>query len=489
MSDQRAVSPHVLIFPLPLQGPVNCMLKLAELLCLGQIQVTFLNTLHIQERLRNCTGAEVYFKRYSNFRFDTVPDGLPEENPRTADEIWNLLQSIDAVAVPIFRCMVTSGVYGPGSENPVTCIIADGIFTFAAGIAGEIGVPLLYFDTISPCGLWTYLCLPKLIEAGEFPFKDDNLDEIIRNAPGMEGIIRRRDLPSFYRTNDVNHVTIQLVLKEDKHIPLAQGLIFNTFEELEAPILSQMLNVCPNIYAVGPLHAHLKTRLAAETGPEAQPTITSNSIWREDSSCISWLDTQPSKSVIYVSIGSLAVITKDQLFEIWHGLVNSGSRFLWVRRPGSVTGLDSETEEIPSELSRGTKERGYIVTWAPQDEVLGHPAIGGFLTHSGWNSTLESIVEGKPMICWPYFVDQQVNSRYVGEVWKLGLDMKDTCDRVVVEKMIRELMESRKNEFLERADEMAKLAKASVSEGGSSYADLDRLIDDIKFMNIPTTWN
>ncbi|KAL0401271.1 UNVERIFIED_CONTAM: 7-deoxyloganetic acid glucosyltransferase [Sesamum latifolium] len=489
MSHQRAVSSHVLIFPLPLQGPVNCMLKLAELLCLRQIQVTFLNTLHIQARLRNCTEAEVYFKRYPNFRFETVPDGLPEENPRTEDQIGNLLESMDAVAFPIFRGMVTSGVYGPGSENQVTCIIADGIFTLAADIAGETGVPLLYFDTISPCGLWTYLCLPKLIEAGEFPFKDDNLDEIITNAPGMEGIIRRRDLPSFCRTNDVNDRMIQVVLKEDKQIPLAQGLIFNTFEELEAPILSQMLNVCPNIYAVGPLHAHLKTRLAVETGPEVQPTITSNSIWREDSSCISWLDAQPSKSVIYVSIGSLAVVTTDQLFEIWHGLVNSGSRFLWVRRPDSVTGLDRETEDIPLELSRGMKERGYIVTWAPQEEVLGHPAIGGFLTHNGWNSTLESIVEGKLMICWPYFVDQQVNSRYVGEVWKLGLDMKDTCDRVVVEKMIRELMELRKHEFLQRANEMAKLAKASVSEGGSSYADLDRLIEDIKFMKIPTTWN
>ncbi|KAK4431734.1 7-deoxyloganetic acid glucosyltransferase [Sesamum alatum] len=491
MSDQRAVSPHVLIFPLPLQGPVNCMLKLAELLCLSKIQVTFLNTQQIQERLRiNSAGADVYFKRYPNFRFETVPDGLPEDNPRTGDQIGHLLESMDAVAVPIFRGMVTSGgEYGPGSENQVTCIIADGIFTFAAGIAAEIGVPLLYFDTISPCGLWTYLCLPELIEAGEFPFKDDNLDEMIRNAPGMEGIIRRRDLPSFYRTNDVNDRIIQLVLKEDKHIPLAQGLIFNTFQELEAPILAQMLSVCPNIYAVGPLHAHLKTRLAAETCPGVQPTTSCNSIRREDSSCISWLDAQPSKSVIYVSIGSVAMITTDQLFEIWHGLVNSGSRFLWVRRPGSVTGLDPETtKEIPSELSLGTKERGYIVSWAPQEEVLAHPAIGGFLTHSGWNSTLESIVEGKPMICWPYFVDQQVNSRYVGEVWKLGLDMKDTCDRVVVEKMIREVMELRKNEFLQRADEMAKLAKASVSEGGSSYADLDRLILDIKFMKIPTTW-
>ncbi|KAL6576612.1 hypothetical protein OROMI_010888 [Orobanche minor] len=473
MEDQRAA--HVFIFPLPLQGPVNCMLKLAAILCLENIRVTFLNTRYIQQRLRKHTDAEIYFQKYPNFRFETVSDGLPEENPRTGDQIPNLLESLEASAVPIFREMlITSG-------SPVTCLIADGIFTFATDIAAEIGVPLLYFDTISPCGLWTYLCLPNLIQAGEVPFIDDNLDEIITNAPGMEGIIRRRDLPSFFRTNNLHDRIIQLVLKEDEHIPLAQGLIFNTFQQLEAPILSQILNICPNIYAIGPLHAHLKTRLAAET---EHPISTTTSIWEEDESCISWLHKQPPKSVIYVSVGSLAVMTKHQMYEIWHGLVNSGTRFLWVRRPGSVIGLDSDSNEIPLELIRGTEERGCMVSWAPQEGVLDHPAVGGFLTHSGWNSTLESIVTGKPMICWPYFVDQQVNSRYVEAVWKLGLDMKDTCDRVIVEKMVKELMELRKDEFLQRAEEMAKLAKSAVSSGGSSSADMGRLIEGIKMMKI-----
>lgn len=88
------------------------------------------------------------------------------------------------------------------------------------------------------------------------------------------------------------------------------------------------------------------------------------------------------------------------------------------------------------------------------------------------------------MICWPQFVDQQVNSRYVSEVWNLGLDMKDTCDRVVVEKMVREVMVLRKREFLESADKLAKLAEKSVSAGGSSYKDFDRLLEDIKLMKV-----
>lgn len=117
----------------------------------------------------------------------------------------------------------------------------------------------------------------------------------------------------------------------------------------------------------------------------------------------------------------------EELMEFWYGLVNSGQRFLWVRRPDSIAG--EEEGEVPSDVVKGTRERGYLVGGAPQEEVLAHPAVGGFLTHNGWNSTLETILEGVPMICWPFFADQQINGRFVGKVWKLGLDTKDKCDK------------------------------------------------------------
>lgn len=304
----------------------------------------------------------------------------------------------------------------------------------------------------------------------------NDLDEHIKSVPSMEGFLRRRDLPSFCRADNVNEPIIQLVIKEALQIPRSQGLIFNTFEDLEGPVLSQMRSLGPKVYAIGPLHAPLNARIAADP---RQKLASSNSLWQEDKSCIAWLDAQPSKSVIFVSIGSLAVMTRDQLMEFWYGLVNSGKRFLWVRRPGSIAGEETEAW-VPVELLEGTKERGCLVGWAPQEEVLAHPSVGGFLTHSGWNSTLESIIEGVPMICWPCSVDQHVNSKFVSEVWKVGLDMKDTCERGIVKKMVREVMEVRRDEFVQSADKMAKLAKESVNEGGSSCCDLNRLIDDIK---------
>jgi hypothetical protein len=106
------------------------------------------------------------------------------------------------------------------------------------------------------------------------------------------------------------------------------------------------------------------------------------------------------------------MMTRGQLFEFWHGLVNSGKPFLWVVRRDGIVGLEGE-HAIPEELHEGTKERGFLVDWAPQEEVLANQAVGGFLTHSGWNSTLESIVAGVPMLCWPTITDQQINSWWV----------------------------------------------------------------------------
>lgn len=95
-----------------------------------------------------------------------------------------------------------------------------------------------------------------------------------------------------------------------------------------------------------------------------------------------------------------AAVSQHQFFEIWHGLVNSGKPFLWVKRPGSVIG-EYDDGQVPKHLEDETKKRGFITTWVPQEEVLAHSAIGGFLTHNGWNSTMESIMEGVPIICWP----------------------------------------------------------------------------------------
>ncbi|KAL2938840.1 7-deoxyloganetic acid glucosyltransferase [Bienertia sinuspersici] len=495
--EESPSSPHVVIFPLPIQGPINCMLKLAHLILYSSqstISVTFLTTDFIRRRLDlNSTFRSVTTTNYGpHIRFETVPDLVgPDEDPRGSRHVAELTRFMEDQAKAEgsrLREVLAYGSTEAELKKPVTCIIADGLYGCMADVAQELRLPLVYMETISPCGLWTYICLPNMLQAGELPFQGkEDLDAAITSVPGMETYLRRCDLPSFCRAYDPNNPVIKLILNEAKNFPRAQGHIFNTFDKLEGDYFPHIQASCPNLYNIGPLHLNLKCRMIQHKATNSY----SNSLWLEDRSCLEWLDAQPPKSVLFVSIGSIAVMTWDQLMEFWYGLVNSKTRFLWVRRPCLIIGLSDEEVEsralgVAEEVLVGTKERGCIVSWAPQEEVLAHEAIGGFLTHSGWNSTLESIVEGVPMICWPCLADQQANSRLVSKVWKNGLDMKDSCNRVVVEEMIKELMETKRDELLVRANEMAKLAAEAVAKGGSSYNDLNRLLNDIKLMKFQT---
>lgn len=316
--------------------------------------------------------------------------------------------------------------------------------------------------------------------------------EAIVGVPGIGSLLRRRDFPDFCRANNpASDVMIQRISEQAKQFRKASGFILNTFEDLEAPLLSYMRSHFPNMYVVGPLHLHLMERILRKETTTSTTLLSycSNSLWHEDKSCIEWLDGQPLRSVIFCSFGSHVCLTKEQLMEFWQGLVNSGTRFLWIKRQRSVTGMDDYVhkwqEQIPSGLLKGMKENGYVTSWAPQEEILSHPSIGGFLTHSGWNSTLESVVEGKPMLCWPYYVDQLVISRYVSHVWKVGLDMKDICDRDIIENMVRDLMDRRRGEYSQNVNELAYLARQSVHEDGSSYCSLNKLVDDIMSLKLP----
>ncbi|KAF5803550.1 putative 7-deoxyloganetin glucosyltransferase [Helianthus annuus] len=464
-------TPHVLLFPLPMQGPVNCMLKLAELLCISGITVTVLNTDYIHRTLIRHSNVLTRFSSYDNLRFKTISDGLPEDHPRSGQRFLDLFDGMKTVTEPVFREMMVSGCFSFKSDPPVTIIIPDASFSFALDVAEEVGIPLFYFETVSPSALWTYLCLPKLIGAGEVPFNGNDLNVLIKNVPGTETFLRRRDLPSFCRLDDVDNLVTKIIMKEARCVPRAHGLILNTFQALDETVLVHMRKLCPDIYCIGPIHTLYKSLVTTQSS-------VSNSLWEENATCLSWLDTQVTRSVVYVSIGSMAMMTVEQLFEFWHGLVNSGKPFLWVQRPGSVIG-EYDHNLVPKRLIDETKQRGFITTWVPQEAVLAHSAIGGFLTHSGWNSTIESIIEGVPMICWPQNVDQQVNSRFVSEVWKVGIDIKDTCDRGIVEKAVRDVIDVRKTEFIESTRMLAELGGQSVAEDGPSVMDLNRFIKTI----------
>lgn len=176
MSHQESAQelpPHILIFPYPLQGHVNSMLKLAELLCLYELHVTMLLSDFNHNRLLLHANAKSHFARYPGFRFVTIPDGLPEDHPRSGDRILEILLSLKETGGPEFRRLMesTDCLSDAGARRPITCVIMDGVLSFAIPVLEEKGIPYIYFRTISACSFWAYFCIQEIIDAGEVPLK------------------------------------------------------------------------------------------------------------------------------------------------------------------------------------------------------------------------------------------------------------------------------------------------------------------------------
>jgi UDP:flavonoid glycosyltransferase YjiC (YdhE family) len=258
---------------------------------------------------------------------------------------------------------------------------------------------------------------------------------------------------------------LQLVSKV-ANIRTSLAIIYNTIDCLENLSLAKLQQQCqvPS-FPIGPMHSFAPA--------------SSTSLLEEDNSCLAWLDQQSCNSIIYVSLGSIASMDGKQVVEMAWGLVNSQQPFLWVVRPGSIRGAEW-IEILSKNLKESISERGYIVKWAPQKEVLAHNAVGGFLSHCGWNSTLESICEGVPMICRPSFEDQRVNVRYVSHVWNVGLELESELERGEIERVVRKLMvDEEGKDMRKRGKNLKERIELCIKEGGSSNNSLNKLIEMI----------
>ncbi|XP_037408213.1 DIMBOA UDP-glucosyltransferase BX9-like [Triticum dicoccoides] len=440
---------HVALFPLPFQGHLSPALQLADALHGRGLAITVLHT----------TFNALDPAAHPEFGFVAVADG---GMPDAKDGIGKILAMNDA--------MEESGCVRDALaalEPRPSCLVIDTSLPAAQKAAAELGMPTVVLHTGSAAAIRLFRSYAMLHDKGYLPAQEHELDKPVKElAP-----IRVSDLfdPSKYPNPEMTNRLLDTATEVTDN---SSGVVINTFEALETPeleaIRSELAASGVGVFAIGPLH-----KLSAIGG-------AGSSLLEADRSCIEWLDAQAAGSVLYVSFGSVAPVSREDFEEVAWGLANSGRPFLWVVRRGLVIGSGAEDVELPEGFERAAEGRGKVVRWAPQQEVLGHRAVGGFWTHSGWNSTLEGICEGVPMLCRPLFGDQLANGRYVEEVWRTGALLAGKLERGKVAEAIARFMEGDDGAAMrERAKELQIKAMEALGSAGSTQLAVDKLIDHI----------
>ncbi|KAE8682077.1 UDP-glycosyltransferase 76C2 [Hibiscus syriacus] len=368
----------VILFPMPFQGHLNPMLQLASILHERGFSISIIHTHFNSPNPAN----------YPHFGFYPIPDGLPENYVISSDP--NLMVSFiklinSSCQIPLRDCLAKLMSTGSEDEDPVACFVSDVLWYNTQAVADELRLPRIALRTSNVLSFLVLASMPSLFQKGYLPLQDSEAEMEVPELPQF----KLKDISMFKATDPGSFLEfMDMVVQETK---ASSGIIYNSCEDLEEEYLKKFSLSFPiPTFLIGPFHKYFPA--------------SSSSLLPQDMTCVSWLDKQQPKSVIYVSFGSVAAITEMDFLEVAWGLANSKQPFLWVVRPGLVQGAEW-LEPLPNGFPEMVGERGQIVKWAPQQEVLVHPATGAFWTHCGWNSTLESLCEGVPMICQPSFGD------------------------------------------------------------------------------------
>ncbi|KAJ3682556.1 hypothetical protein LUZ60_015129 [Juncus effusus] len=368
------------------------------------------------------------------------------------------------------------------NDPPPNCIISDMSQAWTGDVAREFGIPRLYFIGFSA---FSSLCRDitnhdKIYDNAA----DENEPVPLPAFPHPLEVSKTRSTLSF-STPGMEKIHEQIKEEESK----ANGVIVDTFQELESLYIDLYEKfIEKRVWPIGPLCLYNKdSKQLASRGNEAS---------MDKERCLKWLDSMQDGSVLYVSFGSIAEGVSLQLVEIRLGLEASQKPFIWVVKQGDKT---SEFEQwlLEEKFEERVRDRGLIIRgWAPQVMILSHKAIGGFVTHCGWNSTIEGICAGVPMTTWPHFADQFLNEILVIDVLKVGVRIgveksvnwgSEVSNEVMVkrdeiERKVLELMDKEREvtDRRNRTQKLGEMAKMAMDEGESSYKHIELLIQDIR---------
>ncbi|KAI3442909.1 Glycosyltransferase [Psidium guajava] len=363
-----------------------------------------------------------------------------------------------------------------------SCIISDKYIFWSSETAQRFGVPRFVFHALS--------CFSMLTahNAKHFSCSDSITSDLEPfELPGMpkEFKITKAQLPG----NSVRRQDFDIFRGKIQEAEMAaQGVVFNSFDEVEhGCIEAYQKAIGKRVWCVGPVSLCNKD--------ESDMFQRGNKASSDADKCMAWLDSMKPRSVIYACLGSLCRLVPSQLMELGRGLGASRQPFVWVIKRGEG---DSELEKLLEEerFEEMVKGRGMVIRgWAPQVAMLSHRAIGGFLTHCGWNSTLEGVCSALPMITWPLFSEQFVNEALVVDILKIGVRVgvkvpvrwgqeRKVGIMVKEDEIVRAINalvseEEEGEERRKRAAELGEKARKAMQEGESSHSNVSRVLQYI----------
>ncbi|CAO2041546.1 unnamed protein product [Urochloa humidicola] len=434
---------HVLLLPFPgMQGHANPMLQLGHRLAYHGLRPTLVVSRHVLSTTPTSTSCP--------FPVAAISDGFDAGGLASCPDTAEYSRWMEAAGSETLAALLAAEAR---AGRRARVLVYDSHLPWARRVARDAGVAAAAF--------MTQMCAVDLIYgevwAGRavLPVADGGALRGIKL--GVE--LGPGDVPPFVAAPRWYPAFTESALGQFDGLELADDVLVNSFHDLE-PMEAHHLESTWRAKTVGPT---LPSFYLEDGRLPSNRTYGFNLFSGSAAPCMAWLDKQKPCSVVLASYGTVANLDAAQLEELGNGLCDSGRAFIWVLR-------SDEEEKLSAELDGRCRERGLIVSFCPQLEVLAHTATGCFLTHCGWNSTIESIVTGVPMVAMPQWADQPTTAKYVESAWGIGLRMqKGLVTREEVERCIREVMDGdMRHEYWRNAAKWMQKAKESMQEGGSS---------------------
>ncbi|KAG9160280.1 hypothetical protein Leryth_018928 [Lithospermum erythrorhizon] len=291
------------------------------------------------------------------------------------------------------------------------------------------------------------------------PFPSEKEPELDVKLPFMP-LMKYDEVPSVLHPSSPYGAFREVIVSQYQNLSKPFCILMDTVQEFEDELIEYMSKFF-NIKPIGPLF-----KISASSSSRIRGDIL------QADSVIEFLDSKPQSSVVYISFGSIVHLKQEQIDEIAHALLSSKVSFLWVMRPPSLNRIE---HVLPKGFLEEVGDKGTIVKWSNQEEVLEHKSVACFFTHCGWNSTMEALANGVPLLLFPQWGDQVTNAKFLEDVFEVGIRLwrGEPEGRIVERHEIEKCLLDERN-----ALKWKTTAEEAVAEGGSSSKSMQDFMDD-----------